>query len=353
MSVRILVGDCREVLSGLPAQHFQTCVTSPPYFGLRDYDAPGQIGLEASPDAFVAEMVSVFREVRRVLADDGVLFLNLGDSYANDGKWGGSTSGKHVEGVSGANGPGRRRTITGLKPKDLIGVPWRVAFALQADGWWLRSAIIWAKPNCMPGSQEGRCTSSYEMIFMLSKSALYWSDFDAIKTPPRESTLVRTAQDVQAQAGSHRANGGAKTNGVMKAVGGLTASKERRTDKQRGHSRRHAGFNDRWDAMEKTEQQQAKPSMMRDVWFVSPASYSGDHFAVMPDEIARRCILAGCPYGGTVLDPFGGVGTTGLVADQLGRDAVLIELNPKNAEAARRRIEGDAGMFAEVSTETT
>lgn len=382
MTVRIIAGDCREKLLELESESVQCCVTSPPYLGLRDYQAPGQIGLEPTPDAYVAELVSVFGEVRRVLADDGVLFLNLGDSYA--GSWGtqsrggapsvrstlkgnGHTGGgpklKSLSAVQIAAHPQTKQTGTirqpGLKPKDLIGVPWSVAFALRADGWWLRSAIIWAKPNGMPGSQEDRCTSSYEMVFMLSKSASYWSDFDAIKTPPRESTLIRTAQDVQAQAGSHRANGGARTNGPMKAVGGLSGAphgrhalgeaipeKERR-DKQRGHSRRHESFNDRWDEMKKT-QQQAEPAMMRDVWFVSPASYGGDHFAVMPDEIARRCILAGSPYGATILDPFAGVGTSGLVADRLGRDALLIEINPKNAEQAMARLQSDAGMFATV-----
>lgn len=355
MSVRILTGDCRERLAELSDGSVQCCVTSPPYFGLRDYGVDGQIGLEPTPSAYVAEMLAVFREVRRVLSDDGTLWLNLADSYA--GSWGAQSrdhAGKHAPNVSALSAnqvvaAQRRKAKTGsipegsgLKPKDMIGIPWSVAFALRDDGWRLRSAIIWAKPNGMPGSQDDRCTSSYETVFMLSKSALYWSDFDAIKTPPRESTLVRTAQDTQAQAGSHRANGGAKTNGPMRAVGGVA-----KTDKQRGHSRKHAGFNDRWDAMEKAEQQ-AKPAMMRDVWFVSPASFSGDHFAVMPDEVARRCILAGSPYGATILDPFGGVGTTGMVADRLGRDALLIELNPKNAEAARRRIEGDASMFASV-----
>jgi DNA modification methylase len=345
MSVTILIGDAREKLRELPARSFQTCVTSPPYFGLRDYDVDGQIGLEETPDAYVAELVSVFREVRRVLRDDGTLWLNLGDSYA--GSWGAQGrehAGKHAPNVSQlsanqvraakrkASGTGRIPAGTDLKPKDLIGIPWSVAFALRADGWWLRSAIIWAKPNGMPGSQEDRCTSSYEMVFMLSKSASYWSDFDAIKTPPRESTLVRTAQDVQAQAGSHRANGGAKTNGAMRAVGGLAKS-----DKQRGHGRRHADFNDRWDQMSRAEQQ-SKPAMMRDVWFIPPGSFAEAHFAVMPDELAQRCILAGCPKSGAVLDPFGGAGTTGLVADYLSRDCTLIELNPKYAAIADRRL---------------
>lgn len=373
--VQIIVGDCREKLATLPDQSAHCCVTSPPYFGLRDYGADEQIGLEETPEQFIAEMVAVFREVRRVLRDDGTLWLNLGDSYAGSGKGGNPADSQHQKqatnrgSVAPVGNTARQAAVTNatrhvqsanIKPKDLIGIPWEVALALRADGWWLRSAIVWAKPNGMPGSQEDRCTSSYEMIFMLSKSAVYWSDFDAIKTPPRESSLIRTAQDVQSQAGSHRANGRAKTNGAMKAVGVLTGSphgrhslgehvppKDRRTDKQRGHSRKHAGFNDRWDAMERAEQM-ARPAMMRDVWFVSPASFSGAHYAVMPNEIARRCILAGCPAGGTVLDPFGGAGTTGLIADRLQRNAILIEVNPTNVEIIRDRIAGDRPGFLDT-----
>lgn len=364
MTVQILKGDCRDVLRTLPDESVHCVVTSPPYFGLRDYGMAGQIGLELTPDAFVAEMVSVFRDVRRVLRSDGTLWLNLGDSYAS--AW--PCNRRNVVGAGSlANGKREARPPRmgdDLKEKDLIGVPWAVAFALRRDGWWLRSAIVWAKPNGMPGSQADRCTSSYEMVFQFSRSAQYWEDFDAIKTPPRESTLIRTAEDIQSQAGSHRAHGSTKT---MKAVGGnnhgstLTGGaygrhalgtalppKERRSDKQRGHSRQHAGFNDRWDAMERSEQQ-AKPAMMRDVWFVSPGGYDEAHFAVMADEVARRCILAGCPKGGTVLDPFGGAGTTGMVADRLGRNAVLIELNPEYADMAERRINADAGMFASVN----
>lgn len=225
-------------------------------------------------------------------------------------------------------GPGL--TAPSLKPKDLCMIPARLAMALQADGWFLRSNIIWAKPNGMPGSQLDRPTSSHESVFLLSKQARYFSDFDAIKTPPRESTLIRTAQDIQAQAGSHRANGGAKTNGTMKAVGG-------NADKQRGHSRQHAGFNDRWDHMERSEQM-SKPAMIRDVWFIAPATFDEAHFAVMPEELARRCILAGSREGDTVLDPFGGSGTTGRVAKLLGRKYILCELNPEYAAMAERRI---------------
>lgn len=352
MSVKILHGDCREVLRSLPPESIHAVVTSPPYYGLRSYIADGdplkrlEIGIEDTMVAYIDNLVAVFCEVHRVLRADGVVWLNLGDSYSNDGKWGGATGGKHCEYLHGGETRvGREKRVTGLKPKDLCGVPWRVAFALQAEGWWLRSAIVWAKPNGMPGSQEDRVTSSYEMIFMLAKSPIYWSDFDAIKTPPRESSLVRLAQDVQSQAGSHRANGGAKTNGTMKAVSG-------RVDKQRGHSRVHAGFNDRWDQMERS-QQQSQPAMMRDVWFIPPGGYDEAHFAVMPDEVARRCILAGSPVKGVILDPFGGAGTVGLVADRLNRNAILIELNPEYIAMAERRICGDAGLFAQVEAVST
>jgi DNA modification methylase len=350
--IRILQGDVLDRLRELPDESVHCCVTSPPYWGLRDYGVAGQIGLEPTPQEFVAKMVEVFSEVRRVLRSDGTCWVNLGDSYA--GSWGAQSrehAGKHAANVSAMSanqvkaaqirksGTGSKSRTPGLKPKDICGIPWRVAFALQEDGWWLRQPIVWAKPNGMPGSQEDRCTSSYEFVFMLTKSARYWSDFDAIKTPPRESTMVRLAQDVQAQAGSHRANGGEKTNGTMKAV--------QKVDKQRGHGRRHDGFNDRWDAMEKTEQQ-SQPAMMRDVWFVAPATFDDAHFAVMPEEIARRCILAGCPEGGTVLDTFCGSGTTGVVASRNGRDFIGIELNPEYAGLAERRIHGDQPLFNKV-----
>lgn len=321
MTAHIITGNCRERLREMKSQSVNCCVTSPPYFNLRDYEVEGQIGMEETPDKYVAELVEVFEEMRRVLRSDGTFWLNLGDSYAGaagqatrggppsasstlegNGHRGGGPKLAKLSRVGRSGNRGNGAAAPGLKPKDLIGIPWRVAFALQAAGWWLRSEIIWAKPNGLPGSQEDRCTSSHETIFMFSKSASYWSDFDAIKTPPRESTRVRIAQDVQTQAGSQRGNGGGKINGPMKAVGC------------------------------------AKPVMMRDVWFVPPASFSDAHFAIMPDEIARRCIAAGCPEGGSVLDPFGGAGTTGLVAERLGRDSILIELNPVYAEMSAERI---------------
>lgn len=335
MTVTIRHGDCREVLATLPADSVNCCVTSPPYWGLRDYGMDGQIGREDTPDAFVAEMVAVFREVRRVLRDDGTLWLNLGDTYQNAKGQSGGVDPKQ---------PARRHglrpndvSIPGLKPKDLIGVPWLVAFALRIDGWYLRQDIIWSKPNPMPESVQDRCTKSHEYLFMLSKSARYHYDIDAIKEPMSLSSVTRLAQDVENQIGSDRVPG--KTNGPMKAVG--------KADKQRGHGRRHAGFTERWDAMERAEQCSGMRNR-RSVWTVATQPFSDAHFATFPPELIEPCIKAGCPVGGVVLDPFGGAGTTGMVADRLGRDAILIELNPEYAAMAERRIHGDAGMFAEV-----
>jgi len=335
MSVRILLGDCRERLRGLPDGMAQTCVTSPPYFGLRDYGVDGQIGLEATPDAFVGAMVEVFREVRRVLRDDGTLWLNLGDSYANDGKWGGSTGGKHVSSLHGDSGIGRQKRMTGLKPKDLIGIPWRVAFALQADGWYLRQDIIWAKPNPMPESVRDRCTKSHEYIFLLSKGPRYYFDANAIAEGLAPASVARLAQDVEAQAGSQRVPG--KTNGAMKAVGG----------RRRGVPPRHEGLESS-DQSGLDQVERGGRRNKRSVWTVATQPFREAHFATYPPELIEPCILAGSPRGGLVLDPFGGAGTTGLVADRLGRDALLIELNPEYAEIARKRLTGDAGMFAQV-----
>jgi DNA modification methylase len=311
MSIQVVTGDCRDVLATLPDESVHCVVTSPPYFGLRDYGVDGQIGLEATPDAFVAELVAVFREVRRLLREDGVLWLNLGDSYANDGKWGGSSGGKHVEALHGNTSIGRGRRNTGLKSKDLIGIPWRVAFALQADGWYLRQDIIWAKPNPMPESVQDRCTKAHEYVFLLSKSARYHYDADAI------------AEDAVYLAGEGGHQSFGKPGGKAEiAYGSMVSGKK-------------------WDSNGKRN--------ARSVWTIATQPFKEAHFATFPPELAERCIKAGCPVGGTVLDPFGGAGTTGLVADRLQRNAILIELNPAYAEMARKRITGDAGLFAEVS----
>jgi len=549
MTIRVLHGDCRDILKTLPDASVQMCVTSPPYWGLRDYgvDATvwggnpecdhewgdviavnatnhtdkrrwnqtrngrdeeqptekrvawlrtkvpqgkfchhcgawaGALGLEPTPELFIAHIVEVFAEVRRVLRDDGVLFMNLGDSYATGGGSIGRSPGGGEQGArflrqGHINTQPNRMPLPGLKPKDLIGIPWMAAFALRSAGWWLRSDIIWAKPNPMPESVTDRPTSAHEHLFLFVKSGdhTFWThrnrsgtrnhpepdyrwihrktkeevrtapsgspeevkqiwqrvnlwsghdyfwDAEAIRQPMAEASIARLAQNIEAQEGSARANGGAKINGTMKAVG--------RTDKQRGHGRRHDGFNDRWDAMPKDEQQ-AMGANCRNVWTMATQPFSEAHFATFPPDLAERCILAatsahgccsacGAPlarittkgepdmvhraasgadasggYSGrstkghdsagvqnasdvkrrilegmrekaysweptcscdavvrpcTVLDPFGGAGTSGLVADRLGRDAILIELNPEYADMARRRVERDAGLFAEV-----
>lgn len=300
MTIEILQGDCRDVLGSLPDGSINCCVTSPPYFGLRDYGVEGQLGLEPTPDEFVSAMVEVFREVRRVLRDDGTLWLNLGDSYANDGKWGGSTGGKHASALHGNSGIGRRLLTTGLKPKDLIGIPWRVAFALQADGWYLRQDIIWHKPNPMPESVTDRCTKAHEYIFLFAKSERYYFDADAIKE----------------QAVSNHASG----NGFKGRQGGAI-----HMPMSGG-----AGTADQW-----------LPGGMRNrrsVWTVSTKPFKGAHFATFPPDLIEPCVLAGCPVDGTVLDPFFGAGTTGLVAQKHGRNCVGIELNPDYIAIANERL---------------
>jgi len=503
VTVQTIQGDCSDVLKTLPDESVHCCITSPPYWGLRDYQVDGQLGLERTPEEYVAKMVEIFREARRVLRDDGVLFLNLGDSYAGSGAGGGGnrkgnehgqhdamakigrpviqngpscdTSGKvpedcplhdsiwsrpcdgcravsilrtfhngqrpsdggdpnreHTESVSAhspksrsfppkqtrqsfdaiqdlrrseapgdepllsssasmpveslrqspgecwpkdnfsssPNGEGEKipdglpsddktacnggtiqtsfssagrigdkvRNVcpyldyttafhnVKLKPKDLVGIPWRVAFALQADGWWLRSDIIWAKPNPMPESVTDRCTRSHEYIFMLAKSQHYYYDAEAIKEPCVNGEYFHGDYSPPSADGPGR----------MSARNGR--------DKQRGHSRRHAGFNERWDKMERDEQCSGMRNK-RDVWTVSPAQYADAHFATFPPELIIPCVMAGCPQGGTVLDPFAGSGTTGEVAEQHGRNSILIELNPKYVEMIKART-AQAGLFA-------
>ena len=343
MSVRILHGDCRTILPTLDAGSVQCCVTSPPYFGLRDYGVAGQIGLEATPDAYVAEMVDVFREVWRVLRDDGTLWLNIGDSYNayNGGAGPGSKLSRGAQTTQRPSLPtGFGLKVKESKPKDLLMIPAQVALALRADGWFLRSDIIWHKPNCMPESVRDRPTSAHEHVFLLTKRERYFYDADAIREPLAASSVTRLTQDLESQVGSDRANGGTKTNGTMKAVA--------KVDKQRGHSRRHDRFNDRWDSLSKAEQM-ACGSNARNVWTISPQPFSGAHFATMPPDLAERCIKAGTKPGDTVLDPFGGAGTTGLVADRLNRNGVLIELNPEYRSLAAERLTGDCPMFAEVA----
>jgi len=315
-------GDCLKTLNELKNGSVHCCVTSPPYYGLRDYGVVGQIGLEKTPEEYIAKLVDVFREVRRVLRDDGTLWLNIGDSYAGSGK--GQT-------ISGCKDPKNKKTdgmmlskliLTGAKQKDLIGIPWMLAFALRADGWYLRQDIIWSKPNPMPESVTDRCTKSHEYIFLLSKSARYYYNADAIKEPVTESTVERLNQDVENQAGSDRIPG--KTNGAMKAVryGGNKYTQ----DPDVFNRTKSGGAYDFRETRNK-----------RDVWTISTCGYKEAHFATFPCKLVEPCILAGCPEGGTVLDPFFGSGTVGEVATYLGRDFVGIELNPKYIKLAEKR----------------
>ena len=311
-SYQVIVGDCIEGIRTLPDQSVHTCVTSPPYFGLRDYGMAGQIGLEDTPDAFVARLVDVFREVRRVLRDDGTLWLNLGDSYAGGGTIGRNDTGpealarraeKFGTGTgrgSAVGASGTRKAVVDLKPKDLIGIPWRVAFALQADGWYLRQDIIWHKPNPMPESVTDRCTKAHEYVFLLSKSDRYFFDAEAIKEPsayPGDNRASR--RDLRKEIDPFCADNGSRA----------------RTGNPTGETRNR-----------------------RSVWTVTTKPYAGAHFATFPPALIEPCILAGSPVGGTVLDPFGGSGTTAGVAMRNGRNAILCELNPEYAVLMPERI---------------
>ena len=269
-SYKLLIGDCLGLLKGLPEGSVNCCVTSPPYFGLRDYGMDGQIGLELTPEQYVAKMVAVFREVRRALRDDGTLWLNIGDSYG--------------------------------KGKQLIGIPWRLAFALQADGWVLRQEIIWHKPNPMPESVKDRCTKAHEQIFLLSKSPRYYFDSEAMK------------EDAVCTTGTVRFSNRRAAGMAVKASG--------------NEGRESA----RQDARKDTRNR-------RSVWSVATRPYKGAHFATFPPALIEPCILAGCPVGGVVLDPFGGSGTTAGVAVANGRNAILCELNPEYGELVQGRVE--------------
>lgn len=327
MTIRVLHGDCRDVLPTLAANSVHACVTSPPYYGLRSYGVGienGEIGLEQSPDEYIQTMVAVFREVKRVLRDDGTCWVNMGDSYANgggekrDGGHGFVDGGKaKLEAAKGALLSGRWSDPV-MKPKDLMMMPARLAIALQADGWWLRSDIIWAKPNPMPESVTDRPTSAHEHVFLLSKRATYFYDADAVREPVQEwntPTGRENAAGIESQRAVER-----------EQVGRLTG----------GHG---------W----KVAYNNPAGRNLRNVWTIATHAYPEAHFATFPPELAERCIKAGCPRDGVVLDPFAGAGTTMLVADRLQRDAIGIELNEAYATMARNRIVADAPLFAEVA----
>jgi len=356
----------------------QCVVTSPPYWWLRDYGVPGQLGLEATPEEYVERLVDVFREVRRCLRNDGVVFLNLGDSYAAGGRGRGEKQSTNRGSLLGV-----KTAPPGLKPKDLVGIPWRVAFALQTDGaaspchmetisgiisaitssyetrdewpkpilqevqrlerewidahhggWYLRSDIIWSKPNSMPESVKDRPTRAHEYVFLLTKSKKYSYDHEAVRTVARDSSVERqqrgklanprrAKQTVGAAQSPDRGEGSIQMQPLLK-------------DKQRGHGRRHEGFNGRWDNMS-TAEQMAFGANLRDVWTISPEPSPEEHYAAYPEALVKPCILAGCPEGGVVLDPFVGTGTTVRVAQALNRKGVGLELDPKSCAIAKRR----------------
>ena len=308
---RVIFGDCRDTMRKLIADgvRVQMCVTSPPYYGLRDYGHPGQLGLEETPAEYVAAMVEVFALVRELLADDGVLWLNLGDSYSNGGR-----TTRDADDKLWARGMNTRPN-DGAKPKDLLGIPWRVAFALQSDGWYLRQDVIWHKPNPMPESVTDRCTKSHEYLFLLSKSERYFFDNDAIK----EEAVGQTLHDLTGPG--YHAPGQAPNTGNRKAL---------RTDIESRHRSQIKGG----------QSLQAEPDGRRNrrsVWTVPTMPYTGAHFATFPPALIEPCILAGSRAGDTVLDPFFGSGTTGEVAGNLGRNWIGCEINDQYAPLQRER----------------
>lgn len=410
MTTRILTGDCRAVLKTLPSDSVHCCVTSPPYWGLRSYLPDGhpnkhlEIGSEPTLQEWVDTMVEVFTEVRRVLRPDGTLWLNLGDAYAGSGR--GGNVGNDSSGLNGKQSDHSRiaqRPMTmsarrdreqvprsdqkpsGLKPKDMMGQPWRVAFALQASGWWLRQEIIWHKPNPMPESARDRCTKAHEHIFLLAKSGNptswqhrvsrewrysitkaereeimaepsekdpdrvvkvwtghdYFYDFDAMQEPSSGTAHARSAKtpdgwDTSKGEGGHgsvhktgREKGKVSPKAAVGASTGYAEGKSARMDE--------VAPGDLVDTRNP-----------RSVWTIPTHAFKGSHFATFPPELAKRCITAGCPPGGTVLDPFYGSGTVGLMADGMQRDAILIDLDERNTPMATERIVGDSPLFADI-----
>ena len=307
MKNEIYLGDCIQGMSSLPDKSVNTCITSPPYYGLRDYGCDGQIGLEETPESYVQKMVDVFREVKRVLRDDGTLWLNIGDSYNGSG---GNHKSHHKNdsgfqskiGAESHKGRGNLN-LDGMKPKDLIGIPWMLAFALRADGWYLRQDIIWHKPNPMPESVRDRCTKAHEYIFLLSKSPKYYFDSEAIKIPVKQEWGTRD-----------RTNGKYHNDGT-----GL---------------RPHSGLEKSYTKANK-----------RSVWTVTTKPFKDAHFATYPESLIVPCVLAGCAEGGLVLDPFMGAGTTALVSKKLGRNYVGFELNPEYRNIAIKRIKNACGAL--------
>lgn len=334
--------NCLDGLKNLPNSSIDCCITSPPYWGLRDYGHDDQIGMEETPDSFVLNMVEVFTEVNRVLKETGTLWLNLGDTYSSHKdcksvpdtlRVGGNSENANIidKGKSHSRNTKTLKSV-GLKNKDLIGIPWMVAFALRSSGWYLRQDIIWSKPNPMPESVTDRCTKAHEYIFLLSKSAKYYYDHEAIQTQLTVSSIQRLSQDIESQNGSDRVPG--KTNGTMKAV----AHKSAITPGQTPHSKALKRMNGESDPEYTTANK-------RSVWTVTTKPFSGAHFATFPQDLISDCVKAGCPRGGVILDPFMGAGTTAVVARKLDRNFIGFELNAEYIKIAEKRIINEIGLF--------
>lgn len=323
MSYDILNIDARNMDIWIEPKSVQMCVTSPPYFGLRDYGHPDQIGLEQTPDEYIANMVEVFRRVRDVLTDDGTLWLNIGDSYNAAGRTGHGTRVGFKQGTNRASAEGAdncRPNVEGLKPKDLIGIPWMLAFALRADGWFLRQDIIWHKPNPMPESVRDRCTKAHEYVFLLSKSDRYFFDSEAMREPA-----------VKGAAGSEFHTG--KTGAHQMGRASTKPRKQNSTNDSfvpgaTAHGGLHREGSDR----------EPETRNRRSVWTVATRPYKGAHFAAFPPALIEPCILAGSRPGDLVLDPFMGSGTTAQVAVQHGRRAIGCELNPAHIDLIHQRL---------------
>lgn len=334
---QIYNSECLQGLKSLPDNSIHCCVTSPPYYGLRDYGNDSQIGLEKTPEEYIQKLVDVFREVNRVLTKDGTLWLNIGDSYAGSMKGAAGYPDNAMNYKQGTN----RETLgkatlvkqcTGCKSKDLIGIPWMLAFSLRSDGWYLRQDIIWSKPNPMPESVRDRCTKSHEYIFLLSKSRLYYFDADAIKVPARESTMRRIRQDVDNQVGSSRT---LKANRNMKAV--IGGRKRNFSDMTEDDPMYRASTNREYEYTDKANK--------RSVWVVSTSAFHDAHFAVFPPALIVDCIKAGCPEDGVVLDPFMGSGTTAIVSRKLNRNYIGFEINKDYVRLAENRMKKELGIF--------
>jgi len=333
---KILCGDAIALIKDVPDEHVNCVVTSPPYYGLRDYGHDGQIGLEKSPKEYVEKLVELFREIHRILKKDGTVWLNLGDSYNGSGGPGSQWDNKNTKGIKSGNFKkfnNPNKSVGNLKPKDLIGIPWRVAFALQADGWYLRQDIIWHKPNPMPESVKDRCTKAHEYIFLLSKSAKYYYDAEAIM---EDATGFDGRKDTYFK-------GGVKYDGFNEQTM-LSRGHERwryKNLKEKGqqthtmHEKRANGLQDELSPIRNK----------RSVWTVTTKPYKEAHFATYPQDLIKPCILAGCPENGIVFDPFMGSGTTAVVARKLNRNYLGIELNPEYVKLSEERIYNELGMF--------